>query len=308
MKGQCPFFIAHSFRYFATLWLCCFLFFDFVVNRSQIYQEEKHNGQKSSFRADNQPAPFFESILALTARNLLVTALSSINEDVVALGDPFSDIIVSFLLPQEQVHKSDGHGADDKYFVREWLNHNNCVAYAAGLAGSVRFEEAVAAETQCTVHAFDCTLASAQPDWGFMTFHRWCIGRERNFEDNLYSQKAENKSFVFKSLGDIKHLLGHPNIDLLKMDIEGFEWDLLESSLLDGPDADLPRQLLFELHAEGAKEEAVPPSIVTGRSKAAVDLLFLNLFDRGYRVINKEINEGDHRCAEFALIHVDKKQ
>lgn len=230
------------------------------------------------------------SAQAITARERLVSALAQDNEDVIAIGDPFSDVIVSISLPEEQVHHSDGHGADDKYFVRDWLQDENCIVYAAGLAGSVRFEEAVAKETKCIVHAFDCTLTSARPEWGFLIFHEWCIGREQSFEGNLYSKSktSANESFIFKSLGKVKRDLGHPRIDLLKMDIEGFEWDLLESSLLDGPNSDLPRQLLFELHAEGANAEAVPPSIAVGRSKAAVDLLFLNLFDRGYRVIARK--------------------
>jgi hypothetical protein len=36
---------------------------------------------------------------------------------------------------------------------------------------------------------------------------------------------------------------------MLKMDIEGCEWDVLKG-MLAAPDEDLPGQLLFELHTE----------------------------------------------------------
>ena len=122
-----------------------------------------------------------------------------------------------------------------------------------------------------------------------------------------YSQakRQANLTFDFKSLEQIKGELRHSRIDILKMDIEGFEWRVLQS-LLELSDRDLPTQILFELHTEGASPTYVPPSLVRGQTRREVVQLFLNLFDRGYRVVFKQLNVGDHRCADFTLINVQR--
>jgi hypothetical protein len=263
-----------------------------------------------AFARADAPAPsalVFDRTREAAARARLVAALASPADAGTgpSAGDPFEDVVVSLVLPEEDVHRSDGHGQDDKFFARRVLAEG-CIVYAAGLAGSVRFEAAVASETGCSVHAFDCTLTAAAPEWTFLSFHDWCLGQERSFENNVYSRSkvAAGSPFVFKSLADARHELGHSQIDMLKVDIEGFEWDLFESSLLaEAGDANLPQQLLFELHTTGAKPD-VPQSLLVNRSKAAVDRLFLRLFDLGYRVMNKELNDYDSRCAEFAMLRV----
>jgi hypothetical protein len=41
-----------------------------------------------------------------------------------------------------------------------------------------------------------------------------------------------DKTFQFYPLAEIKSKLGHDHIDMLKMDIEGFEWEILENDIL----------------------------------------------------------------------------
>mmetsp|Transcript_117607 Transcript_117607/g.329308 ORF Transcript_117607/g.329308 Transcript_117607/m.329308 type:complete len:102 (-) Transcript_117607:127-432(-) len=97
--------------------------------------------------------------------------------------------------------------------------------------------------------------------------------------------------------------LKHTSVDLLKFDIEGFEWRLFESELLGSKT--LPAQLSFELHAEGANPAYVPPANIKGKNFPEINQLFLKLFDLGYRVVSKEINGGDPACAEFVLVNVN---
>lgn len=92
-------------------------------------------------------------------------------------------------------------------------------------------------------------------------------------------------------------------IDLLKFDIEGYEWQLFDM-LLDPQLTDpgtLPQQLSFELHTQGARRKYVPPHAVRGRDAHAVADLFRGLWKLGYRVVYKEINNGDPACAEFVI-------
>jgi hypothetical protein len=221
-------------------------------------------------------------------------------------SSPFADVTITLPLPVALANPSDGQGQDAKYFSGPLALKNrgsNCVVYAAGLDRQHRFESAMVA-LGCTVHGFDCTVPEARSDWDF-TFHDWCIGVPQSFEGNHYSKaKAQTgENFTFKSLTEIKLALGHPRIDVLKMDIEGFEWELL-AGLLASPDRDLPEQILFELHTEGSNPEFVPARVVAGKRKQAVDELFLRLYDRGYRVMHWELNDGDKHCAEFAVARV----
>jgi hypothetical protein len=74
---------------------------------------------------------------------------------------------------------------------------------------------------------------------------------------------------------------------MLKMDVKGFEWDIIKDEIIKGKENDLPKQFLFELHTEGANPQYVPSNLVAGKRRLEVAKLFLDLFHRGYRVTNK---------------------
>jgi len=92
--------------------------------------------------------------------------------------------------------------------------------------------------------------------------------------------------------------LQHEVVDLIKFDIEGFEWKLLDTVIKS---EHLPKQLAFELHTRHANANYVPAHLVIDKGEEAVLRLFGQLWTLGYRVVSKEINSGDLRCAEFVL-------
>merc|ERR1712137_647718 len=186
--------------------------------------------------------------------------------------------------------------------------NKRCVVYGMGIAWESTFEQQMAAQG-CETHAFDCTVdpsndvvANKQ-----FTFHHWCIGtqEDKGFSntDNIYLRGKQNQQFQFKTLSETMRVLGHTTIDILKFDIEGFEWTLFEQEIL--PMTNPPKQLAFELHTEGSKPVAVQPRLVEGKGFPAVNQLFLSLFNKGYRVTSKEINQVDEKCAEFVLVNVN---
>ena len=236
------------------------------------------------------------------AYTVLLEGLASNSTDS---GFPFDNILVSLPLHADLFHSSTTGSEGDKFFVAPLTlqqQRQECVVYAAGLADSVGFENYMASSVGCRVHGFDCTVLGAKPHWNF-TFHDTCIGQPLDFESHSHSliKRQADISLSFKRLDTIKAELGHSHVDILKMDIEGFEWDIL-TALLDLSDADLPWQLLLELHAEGANPAFVPASLVKGKTRQEVAKLFLRLHDQGYRVVYKEINVGDPYCADFTLL------
>ena len=119
-------------------------------------------------------------------------------------------------------------------------------------------------------------------------------------QQGLYRTKDANKGLDFEPLRSIRKRLGHERIDLLKFDIEGFEWELFKSQILRAG-ALRPAQISFELHTRGTPAIWVPPSAVRDADKRAVNQLFLDLFDLGYRVVSMDPNGGVPSCAEFVV-------
>jgi hypothetical protein len=106
-----------------------------------------------------------------------------------------------------------------------------CVVYSVGSNNRFDFEKSALKNTPCEVHTFDCTglkeRFDAVPDHERMHFHHLCLGDKH--------QKGSRKCRGLEKCGDtwtlleIQQNLKHTRIDLLKMDIEGFEWNLFDS-------------------------------------------------------------------------------
>lgn len=184
-----------------------------------------------------------------------------------------------------------------------------CVVYGIGISSNSAFETKMA-ELGCETHAFDCTI-SPETDSVFrkpFTFHEWCIGEQAGHGElgTRYAagfiEGLSNKTLVFKSLAQTMRELGHTELNVLKFDIEGFEWGLFERDIFTS--SLRIEQIAFELHTVGVERRFVPRSLVKCRDRAAVDDLFIKLFDLGYRVVSKEINNHSPACAEFVVINV----
>ena len=184
---------------------------------------------------------------------------------------------------------SNGRGEDSKYFVG--INSissvgRDFIVYGAGIDNKPMFEKHLAS-LNASVFAFDCTNV-AKDDWKEFTFYPWCIGRKKEM-NSIYTEKSADKTFQFYSIHTLKEKLQHDHIDMLKVDIEGFEWDLLVDEILKMDSNDLPIQLLFELHTEGASPFFVSPNVVKGFGRRQVTQLIYDLFFRNYRVLSLEV-------------------
>jgi hypothetical protein len=211
----------------------------------------------------------------------------------------FENVTLSLSIGREYLQVSNGQGQEQKCVVGpKSLGKRECVVYSFGTAGAVTFEKKMQS-LGCQVFAFDCT-DQPKADWKFV-FKKWCLGTKTKVR-NVYTKGVENAEFF--SLAEIMHSLDHAHISVLKMDIEGFEWKVMEEEILRFPPDRLPEQLLFELHTEKAPSKFVPPTLVKGKNSTVVQKLFLDLFNLGYRVFSKEINNGAPSCAEFALLKV----
>jgi FkbM family methyltransferase len=154
------------------------------------------------------------------------------------------------------------------WFTPEGLNENSIV-YSLGVGDEIDFDLSIIDKYGVTVHGFDPTPNSIDmlagtdlPDR--FHFHPWAVTaqdgslkfyprlkKDGSKSDVMYTMIAEKETIddVIEvpaySLSSIAEKLGHQHIDLLKMDIEGAEYEVLDG-LLASPIK--PTQLLVEFH------------------------------------------------------------
>lgn len=145
--------------------------------------------------------------------------------------------------------------------VTEKLQREGCVIYSLGSNGDYSFERSMLKETRCQIHTFDCTYANGtSQDPSRHHYHHWCLGG-RQIGDQ------------YRSWDNITASLQHTSVDLLKMDIEGYEYDVLSSWR---PGSVLPDDLSVEFHVEIASYDRWP------RTTAELGLNFMFLANLGY--------------------------
>lgn len=248
------------------------------------------------------------------------------NSDLPGARGPFGSIGLMRTLPPEKTLTIQLDGDTPRVLLdpRSYLPNNDvtnssssssrCLVYALGIAADIRFEERIQSVAHCEVWAFDCTsgpqVRARMKERG-IHFRPWCIGQRRSMQQSQYRGDAgvEESKFEWRTLRQAQHELGHARVDILKMDIEGFEWDVIWNELIDGAAKTdgqgglaLPKQLLFELHQMGANDGAVPPAVVRGKGKQQANEMMLALHRLGYLVVAKAINVQDWYCAEFTLL------
>lgn len=194
----------------------------------------------------------------------------------------------------------------------ELKQETGCIVYSIGGNNQWEFEMDALAKTPCEVHTFDCTGSIdrfRKPPNGRLHFHHVCLGTSH--EDAATECTGLEKCGETWTLLEMQNRLGHTRIDLLKVDIEGWEWPLFESwPLLVDPAADktlLPMQVLVEIHYRTQFAALRPPGTNHRHDfKSAVDMA--NLHDRllrmGYVAVVRDDNRFCRHCTELTLVRI----
>ena len=180
------------------------------------------------------------------------------------------------------------------------------VIYSIGVGEDISFDLALIQRFGMQVHAFDPTPQSVEwlqgqtPPPEFV-FHAYGIA---GVDGSCAFVPPENPAHVSHTivprtssrpgikvpmhrLGTIMRELGHASIDLLKMDIEGAEYDVLADMI----NQRIPvKQLLVEFHHRW-------PQIGVGRTKQAIQALNA----AGYRIFNVSPSGEEHSFLQFSI-------
>lgn len=163
-------------------------------------------------------------------------------------------------------HKWYGTSYGGFYIHPDILNENSII-YSFGIGKDISFDLACIKNHNCEIHAFDPTPKSI--DWinrqklpGKFHFHNYGISNSetglvdfylpvnpKGISGSIVAHDAVDKGrtikVLMKSFDDITNELRHNHIDVLKMDIEGAEYEVLEKIIESPVTID---QLLIEFH------------------------------------------------------------
>ena len=197
--------------------------------------------------------------------------------------DPFRDIYRCPAVMEKVGKLSDG----GKWVcgVDTFLQRPGCVVYSFGSNGDTSFEAAILNRTSCAVFTFDPTLApevqakvEAVPGITFKAVGLSAV------DGNAV---IGGRTLPVRTLATLMRESGHAWIDLLKIDVEGAEWEALESLVAQSGGQALPiTQAQVEFHVGWGGHGP----------QDAVDLLEA-LDGAGMRVFHVEENAVCDTCA-----------
>ena len=144
----------------------------------------------------------------------------------------------------------------------------------------------------CVTHTFDCTLRGApkkKPQNDNVKFYPYCIGSE-----------GQHPSYLpFDEMLKVAKIKQAPKY--LKMDIEGFEYDVILNSILSSDSSLWPEQIMMEVHwgTRMVDLEWMPRT----RTAAELSLFFGVLFNRGGYILQRTKSiKGCETCLEVLLV------
>ena len=176
------------------------------------------------------------------------------------------------------------------------LPEQECIVYSFGSANNWVFEEGVLEMVpHCKVFTFDPTIGvdQAHPPQSItdrLEFRQW--GLAGKDEGNM------------KLLSTVMKELGHDHIDILKVDVEGWEFPAF-FALDERNEWPSFGQLLIELHADATR--GYVPSELSGvdpEDEAAMLFHIIGLFEKhSLRMFHDEVNwMGAQCCSEYSFI------
>lgn len=167
------------------------------------------------------------------------------------------------------------------------------VVYSAGVGDDISFERALVAKFGCDIVLCDPSPVAlktmARPENKIPNFHFHPVALAGHSGHMGVSLQTDHKGETWFSrdsaeggqqiecvdLGSLLKRNGHTHIDLLKLDIEGSEYDVVEDMVQNRL---LPRQLSIEYH------HGILPGITRMKSVRSM----FKLFGAGYRLVHQE--------------------
>ncbi len=171
----------------------------------------------------------------------------------------------------------------------------DCIIISLGSRNMWDFEEDIYAKMpNCKIHTFDCTVpVGSQPPKNISsrtTLHRICIGsKDSTTKDGAVFKTWESIMTVIKATKEPLYL---------KMDIEGYEYQVLQS-IVDAGKL-MPVQIAFELHYR-TQMRRLPWYLRSKSSAEIVTFMEYLHHEGGYFLIDRHDNPFCDHCSELLI-------
>jgi hypothetical protein len=205
--------------------------------------------------------------------------------------------ILGPIVPQCNFMESYGTGDDEKRAcgLKGLLQQvSNCTIISLGSNNQWGFEESIFnAIPNCIIHTFDCTVGpNVEPPAEIANrtkLHRICIGSE---DSNIEARSFMSWKSVMKLIGASVPPL------YLKMDIEGYEYQVLRNIVDDG--FLMPMQIAFELHYTPFMKDLPWYGRRKSSGEIASFMEYLH-YQGGYFLLDRHDNPGCPGCTELLV-------
>eukprot|EP00045_Choanoeca_perplexa_P014800 m.176446 g.176446 ORF g.176446 m.176446 type:complete len:371 (-) comp16799_c0_seq1:81-1193(-) len=181
-----------------------------------------------------------------------------------------------------------------------------CIIMSIGSNNDFGFEESMHAAfgSLCDIHTFDHTVENPNPP-NYVTYHDVGIAQE----DGVKVRSLP----ALMGLAMMNHSLGY--VEVLKIDVEGHEFESLTQLLIEDDKLDWPRQVLIEIHnfdvEVGPWDDPYYKQARPTDNLREIHQLLAAFQYRGYAVFHKEANiqfsfRSSQYCAiEFSLLRLN---
>ncbi|KAL3905846.1 MAG: hypothetical protein SGILL_009512, partial [Bacillariaceae sp.] len=215
----------------------------------------------------------------------------------------------------QMMHFSENEGLEEKSFCVEsdlttQTEADSCHIFSIGSNDQWNFETSLRQKLpHCHTHTFDCTLSGPpkhQPkNDEKVHFYPYCVsgGRDDNGTIEKPNQQSSREYLSYLDLWKATSIQHPPK--LLKMDVEGFEFDVLTSMLQSFDSSGFwPEQIMMEVHYITRMVDL--PWMLRTRQAAELALFFDTLWNAGgYLPIKVQyFGEWCPSCMEILLLRV----
>mmetsp|Transcript_8610 Transcript_8610/g.15602 ORF Transcript_8610/g.15602 Transcript_8610/m.15602 type:complete len:236 (+) Transcript_8610:350-1057(+) len=140
-----------------------------------------------------------------------------------------------------------------KKLVEEQKKKRSCNVISIGSNDQWAFEAEMIRDTDCTIYTFDCTIQTPKkkPKSDQVKFYPICITGDPSLRNNFTINNGRSFATYF-DLIEYVGLSQEESITYLKIDVEGYEWEVFLNMVEEARDRNmhhlLPEQIQVELH------------------------------------------------------------
>ncbi|XP_042865210.1 uncharacterized protein LOC122248904 [Penaeus japonicus] len=169
---------------------------------------------------------------------------------------------------------------------------NNCLVYSFGIGYMTsaicrRMPISVFPLTMTVADSFTCRLAAS---------------RSVSVERVIIPKTKQEYIYLYRPLDNIMYLLDQhrANLDVLKVDVDGPEWEIFEDSIFRTDILERTRQLSIEVHLSAFLDPHLNTSLPLTQTLQKYTRVFKGLEERGLRLAHHEPNLFYPKFAKFA--------